>query len=286
MAQSRIGISGWLYPPWRGVFYPDDLRQAGELAFASRQFPTIELNSSFYRLHTPQVYRGWSEQTPARFVFAIKGPRFITHIKRLKNVDDPLSVFFASGPLALGRKLGPFLWQLPPNFRYDHSIIDQFLARLPRRADEALAMARRHAPTDMPEAFLKRRLRHALEVRHVSFLDEDFIRLARRHGVAVVVSDGARRWPMIRDVTAGFVYLRLHGEKKLYGSRYGDASLNRWADRIQAWLDGDQLPDKTLLAPDGMPRRQSRDVYVYFDNDTKVDAPFDAHRLADRLDRS
>lgn len=286
MAQPRIGISGWLYPPWRGVFYPDDLRQADELAFASRQFATIELNSSFYRLHKPGVYRGWSRRTPAGFVFAVKGPRFITHVKRLKNVDDPLSVFFASGPLELGNKLGPFLWQLPPSFSYDRPTIDHFLTLLPRRGDDALAMARRHAPTSAPEAFRRRRLRHALEVRHPSFLDEDFIRLARLHGVAVVVSDGARRWPMIQDVTAGFMYLRLHGEKKLYGSRYGQASLDCWAGRIEAWLDGGQLPNKTLLLPTGIPRRKSRDVYVYFDNDTKVDAPFDAHRLLARLGRA
>lgn len=284
MARARIGISGWLYPPWRGVFYPEPWRQEDELRYASRQFSTIELNASFYRLHTPQVYRGWREQTPSGFLFAVKAPRFITHTKRLKNVDDALSVFLASGPLELREKLGPFLWQLPPSFRYDRARIEAFLATLPRSGADALALARRQRrETRTDDAFRRRRMRHALEVRHASFLDPDFIRLARSYGVAVVVSDGARRWPMIHDVTAGFMYLRLHGERKLYGSRYSDASLDRWAKRIRAWMDGAQRADEPLLLPGGMPYRKSRNVYVYFDNDTKVDAPFDAQRLISRL---
>lgn len=286
MARARIGISGWLYPPWRGVFYPKDLRQEDELRYASRQFGTIELNSSFYRLHKPAVYRGWREQTPAGFLFAVKAPRFITHIKRLKDVDEPMSVFFASGPLELRDKLGPLLWQLPPSFRYDRDRIESFLASLPRNGADALAIARRaRRDTRIDEAFRRRRLRHALEVRHESFLEADFIRQARAYGVAVVVSDGARRWPMIHDVTAGFVYLRLHGEKKLYSSRYGDASLDRWAARLRAWMEGGQLGDQPLLLPEGYPARKSRDAYVYFDNDSKVDAPFDAQRLIERLRR-
>lgn len=284
MARPRIGISGWLYPPWRGVFYPKDLRQADELHYASRRFPTIELNSSFYRLHRPPVYRGWREQTPAGFVFAVKGSRFITHVRRLNHVEDALSAFFASGPLELGDKLGPLLWQLPPSLGYDHARLEAFFAMLPRHGSEALSLARRHERgLRMPEEMRRRRLRHALEVRHPSFLDERFIRLARVHGIAVVVSDGARRWPMIHDVTAGFMYLRLHGREKLYGSRYGDATLDRWAACIDAWLAGGQPDDAHLLLPSGAPRRKSRDVYVYFDNDTKVDAPFDARRLAERL---
>lgn len=286
MARARIGISGWLYPPWRGVFYPEALRQEDELRYASRQFGTIELNSSFYRLHKPAVYRGWREQTPPGFLFAVKAPRFITHVKRLKDVADPMAVFLASGPLELRDKLGPFLWQLPPSFRYDRGRIEAFLAALPRNGAEALAIARRaRRGTRVDDAFRRRRLRHALEVRHESFLDADFIRLARAYGVAVVVSDGARRWPMIHDVTAGFMYLRLHGEKKLYGSRYGDASLDRWAARLRAWMAGGQSADQPLLLPEGAPSRKSRDAYVYFDNDSKVDAPFDAQRLIERLQR-
>jgi len=285
MARLRIGISGWSYRPWQKVFYPADLPADDELDFASRQFPTIELNASFYRLQTPQSYRDWRRRTPPGFVFAVKAPRFLTHVKRLKDMGEPLSVFLASGPLELGNKLGPFLWQLPPNFRYDRARIEAFMAGLPRCGGDALAIARRHARVKSTDVFRRQRLRHALEVRHPSFLDEDFIRLARDHGVAVVVSDGAGRWPMIQDVTAGFMYLRLHGESKLYGGRYSDTSLASWADRIDAWRRGTQPDGIPLLLRRGAPHRRSRDIYVYFDNDTKVDAPFDAHRLIERLDR-
>lgn len=285
MARLRIGISGWSYRPWRKVFYPADLPVDSELHFASRQFNTIELNASFYRLQRPENYREWRQRTPPGFVFAVKAPRFLTHVKRLKDLDEPLSVFLASGPLELGAKLGPLLWQLPPNFRYDRERIEAFMADLPRRGADALAIAGRHAKVPTSEALKRQRLRHALEVRHESFLDEDFIRLARDYGVAVVVSDGAGRWPMIHDVTAGFMYVRLHGENKLYGGRYSDASLDAWARKIDAWRHGGQTADTGLILRPGAPRRQTRDVYVYFDNDTKVDAPFDAQRLIGRLDR-
>lgn len=279
MARLRIGISGWSYRPWRKVFYPADLPADSELNFASRRFNTIELNASFYRLQTPQSYREWRQRTPPGFVFAVKAPRFLTHVKRLKDLQEPFSVFLASGPLALGTKLGPLLWQLPPNFRYDRERIQTFMANLPRSGADALAIAERHAKIETSEAFKRQRLRHALEVRHESFQDEDFIRLAREYGVAVVVSDGAGRWPMIQDITAGFMYLRLHGERMLYGGRYGEASLMEWARKINAWHHGGQPSDTRLILREGVPRRQSRDIYVYFDNDTKVDAPFDAQRL-------
>lgn len=279
MARLRIGISGWSYRPWRKVFYPADLPADSELNFASRRFNTIELNASFYRLQTPQSYREWRQRTPPGFVFAVKAPRFLTHVKRLKDLQEPFSVFLASGPLALGTKLGPLLWQLPPNFRYDRERIQTFMANLPRSGADALAIAKRHAKIETSEAFKRQRLRHALEVRHESFQDEDFIRLAREYGVAVVVSDGAGRWPMIQDITAGFMYLRLHGERMLYGGRYGEASLMEWARKINAWHHGGQPSDTRLILREGVPRRQSRDIYVYFDNDTKVDAPFDAQRL-------
>lgn len=285
MARLRIGISGWSYKPWKKVFYPADLPADEELDFASRQFNTIELNASFYRLQTPESYRDWRRRTPPGFVFAVKAPRFLTHVKRLKDLQEPFSVFLASGPLELDDKLGPFLWQLPPNFRYERERIEAFMADLPRHGADAVKIARQHAPLSTTKTFERQRLRHALEVRHPSFLNEDFIRLAREYGVAVVVSDGARRWPMIHDVTAGFMYLRLHGESKLYGGRYSDRSLADWAAKIDAWRNGTQLPEGTLILPEGAPARKSRDVYVYFDNDTKVDAPFDAHRLIERLDR-
>ncbi|PXV59621.1 Uncharacterized conserved protein YecE, DUF72 family [Dyella jiangningensis] len=286
MAMLCIGISGWHYDTWRGVFYPEDLPVDGELGYAARQFRSIELNASFYRLQRPEDYRAWYRSTPAGFVFAVKAPRFLTHVKRLKDLAQPFSVFLCSGPLELREKLGPFLWQLPPNFHFERDRIETFFAGLPRRGEDACALARQHARTPCPKNFARKRLRHALEVRHPSFLDEDFIRLARVYGVAVVVSDGAGRWPMLQDVTAGFMYVRLHGEQSLYSSRYDDASLARWARRIRSWLRGGTSAKRDLVVRDGMPVRRSRDVYVYFDNDAHVDAPFDALRLADRLRRS
>lgn len=286
MSKVRIGISGWHYEPWRGVFYPKALPADQELTFASQQLGTIELNASFYRLQKPDDYRKWHRATPADFIFAVKAPRFLTHVKRLKQLDDAFGVFLASGPLLLRNKLGPFLWQLPRNFRYHREQIEAFFAFLPRTGKDACEHARRHggdvASTD---AFARRRLRHVLEVRHPSFLDGDFIELARQYDVAVAVSDGAGRWPMIEDVTASFVYVRLHGDKMLYASRYEAPAIRHWADRIQAWRDGFQPASKKLVLPDRPPGKVARDVYVYFDNDANVDAPFDAQRLVKRLDK-
>ncbi|WP_043815060.1 DUF72 domain-containing protein, partial [Rubrivivax gelatinosus] len=167
----RIGISGWRYAPWRGVFYPPDLVQRDELAFASRQLPTIELNGSFYSLQTPSSYRAWHAATPEGFVFAVKGPRYITHLRRLKDVRVPLANFFASGLLALGERLGPLLWQFPPQMRYDAARFDDFLALLPHDTTAAATLAAGH-DARIAEPWLdagpRRRLRHAVEIRHAS----------------------------------------------------------------------------------------------------------------------
>lgn len=290
MARARIGISGWRYAPWRGVFYPDDLPQREELAYASRQLASIEINGSFYSLQRPSSYARWREDTPRGFVFAVKAPRYVTHMRRLRNAEQGLANFFASGVLCLREKLGPILWQLPPSLRYHEEVLEEFLAQLPKDTESAAALARRHA--DLPasktawETDRRRRLRHAMEVRHESFRDPAFIAQLRRHGVALVVADTAKRWPLLEDVTAGFMYLRLHGDKKLYASGYSPAALRAWSARLQAWMRGAQPGDARLAAPDGKPpKRASRDVYVYFDNDQKVRAPFDAMALAKRMKR-
>lgn len=266
---TRIGISGWRYAPWRGRFYPRGLAQRDELAFASRMFSTIEINGSFYSLQRPESYRAWREQTPEGFVFAVKGPRYITHMLRLKEVGAPLANFFASGVLALGPKLGPVLWQLPPGMSYDPERLDSFLALLPRDAGSVLALARARDEHLKARAFLKApdglRIRHALEVRHASFFVPGFFEILRKHGVALVISDAAGKWPSSENLTADFVYVRLHGDKEIYASGYGDAALDRWSARIDAWRNG------------------HRDVFCYFDNDTKVRAPYDAANLARRL---
>lgn len=288
-AQIRIGVSGWRYPPWRGGFYPSGLTQAKELAFASRQFPAIELNGSFYSLQRPASYLHWAADTPDGFVFTVKGPRYVTHLLRLRNAEVAMANFFASGVLALGAKLGPFLWQLPPNLPYDEPVLDAFLARLPRDTDAALALARGRDPARMsgkewlgPVEPL--RLRHALEVRHPSFCQPQTVELLRRHGVALVVADAPRDWPEVGDVTADFVYLRLHGAQQLYASGYTDAQLATWAGRIRAWARGAAPTDMTRLsnAP-AAPAPAAHNVFCFFDNTGENHAPRDALTLAGLL---
>ncbi|QCI12499.1 DUF72 domain-containing protein [Pseudomonas putida] len=288
MSDIRIGISGWRYGPWRKDFYPQGLRQDDELAFASRAVNSIEINGSFYALQTPERYLQWREQTPEGFVFSVKGPRYITHVRRLKDIEEPLANFFASGPLLLGDKLGPLLWQFPPNMRYDETRFAHFLQLLPsdRKAARACAEGCAERLQGNGGTVIKgnARLRHAVEVRHESFLCEGFIKLLRKHKVALVVADSAGKWPYVEDVTADFVYMRLHGDVELYSSGYTARALRRWKQRIQRWSQGSQAEDAQLVVPGAPPRRASRDVYCYFDNDQKVHAPYDARRLLEKLD--
>jgi uncharacterized protein YecE (DUF72 family) len=287
MGDIRIGISGWRYAPWRGVFYPEDLAQARELEFASRVLPTIEINGSFYSLQRPASYQSWYDATPPGFVFAHKGNRYITHILRLRSPEKPLANVMASGVLLLREKLGPFLWQLPPSFKFDAEVIEQFLSMLPHDAQAALELARRHEPRMNGRSALEidgnHPMRHAMEIRNESFNDPAFIKLLRKYKVALVVADTAGKWPDYEDVTADFLYIRLHGEKELYASGYTDEALDSWARRINAWAGGSQIAQARLIVDGQPPKRASRDVYCYFDNDVKVHAPFDAHALAERL---
>jgi uncharacterized protein YecE (DUF72 family) len=287
MADLRIGISGWRYAPWRGTFYPKGLTQARELEYAAGRLNSIEINGSFYALQKPDSYRRWAEQTPDDFVFSLKGPRFITHMKKLADVETPLANFFASGPLALGPKLGPVLWQLPPTLGFDADRLNDFLARLPRTSTAAAELAKAHdARLDdraLTVADADRPLRHAMEVRHPSYRCAEFIELLRAHDVALVVADTAQRFPFLDDVTADFVYVRLHGDEELYVSGYGDAALDRWAGRVRAWAAGETPTTENTVAAAGRSRSTGRDVYVYFDNDVKTHAPYDAIALAERL---
>jgi uncharacterized protein YecE (DUF72 family) len=284
----RIGISGWRYEPWRGVFYPPTLAQRQELAYASRRLSTIEINGSFYSLQRPEYYAQWRDETPAGFVFAVKGGRFITHMLKLRNVETALANFFASGIANLGDKLGPFLWQLPPVLAFDAERLRAFLELLPRDTDAAAALARRRNDKVRGRARLaygpNRPLRHALEVRHPSYDTPAFVALLREQRIALVVADTAGKWPYAEDLTADFVYARLHGDKQLYVSGYTPRALARWAERIRHWRRGDQAPDARLIAPEAAFERRPRDVYVYFDNDAKVKAPRDALALARLVD--
>ena len=286
-ARIRIGISGWRYEPWRGVFYPGDLAQRRELEFASRAFPTIEINGSFYSLQHPESYRSWYEETPPGFVFAIKGGRYITHLLRLRNAERAIANFFASGIFNLREKIGPFLWQFPPQLRYDETRFENFFAGLPRDLESALCVARRRDARMTGRCRLaihdNIRLRHAVEIRHQSFVDERFVAQLRRHAIALVVADTAGKWPYCEDVTADFMYLRLHGDAELYVSGYTDDALERWASRIRAWSAGGEPDDAKRISSTAPPRRRTRDIYCYFDNDVKVRAPFDAHTLMRKL---
>lgn len=279
----RIGVSGWRYPPWRGNFYPAGLPQHRELWHAARHFNSIELNGSFYSLQRPSSYAQWAAATPPGFVFAVKGGRFITHMLKLRHAETALANFFASGLFALGDKLGPVLWQFPPQMRLDPDLFESFFAALPMTTAAAARVARqrdhRLQGRELLEPVHRQRLRHAVEVRHDSFVDPAFIALLRRYGIAWVVADTPQPWPLYEDVTADFVYIRLHGSTELYKSRYTPAQIGRWAAAIAAWQRGAQPADARLIATPPPPKRASRDVYCYFDNTDKLHAPDNAREL-------
>jgi len=269
MAEVRVGVSGWRYAPWRGTFYPPGLAQRRELEHIARTFSTVELNGSFYSLQHPESYARWRESTPRGFTFAVKGGRFITHFKQLRDVEVPLANFFASGVLGLGDRLGPVLWQLPARQRLDLARLADFLALLPRTTTAAAELARSHDERVADRAWfapeVDRPVRHALEVRHASFADDAFRALLREHDVALVVSDGGATWPVFEEPTARLVYVRLHGAAELYVSGYDAGALREWAAKVQGW------------------HAAGHDVLVYFDNDAKVRAPFDALALVEML---
>ncbi|QBJ96181.1 DUF72 domain-containing protein [Rhodococcus sp. ABRD24] len=270
MADVRVGISGWTYPGWRGGFYPPGLVHRKELAYVARRLTSVEINGSFYALQKPESYAKWREETPDDFVFAVKGGRYITHVRRLLDVEAPLANFFASGVFALGPKLGPILWQLPPNLQFEATRLDAFLALLPRTTTEAATLVQRRdekLPDDrvLTVADAHRPIRHALEVRHPSFAVPALVSMARDYGVALVVADTAGRYPRIEEPCADFFYARLHGDAELYASGYTAEALDRWCRRVRGWAAG------------------GRDVFVYFDNDAKGHAPFDAMALLSRL---
>lgn len=280
----RVGISGWTYAPWRGVFYPKGLRREHELAYAADRFRAIEINGTFYGMQRPEAFGSWVEDVPADFVFAVKAPRYITHILRLRDPKVPLANFIASGLLRLGVHLGPILWQFPPNFRFDPARIIPFLKMLPHDTGHAAALGREHDNKLRAPAWLdidiRRPMRHAFEIRHESFRCQEFIDLLRAHDVALVCADSVA-WPRLMDVTSDFVYCRLHGSQELYASGYDNAALDEWALRIKAWARGEEPAEAERIG--GKARARKRDVFVFFDNDKKVRAPANAMELIRRL---
>jgi uncharacterized protein YecE (DUF72 family) len=267
-----VGISGYIYPNWRGVFYPRGLPARRELEYASRQFNSIELNGTFYSLKSPAVFSRWYDETPDDFLFAIKGSRFITHMLKLIGIETALANFLASGVLELGRKTGPFLWQFPATYAFDADRVERFLAMLPQNTTDAEAIAREH------DHRLKRgasivasehvQYRHAFEIRHPSWFCDEFYELLRAYDAALVLADTAGKFPYDEVITTNFVYVRLHGSTQLYVSGYDDPELETWADRIRGWS------------------RLGMDSYTYFDNDAKVYAPRDARNLAEKVAES
>jgi len=284
-SEVRIGISGWNYAGWRGVFYPKGWPHRRELEFASRAFNSTEINGSFYSLQRPTSYRHWYKETPEN-LFSVKGARFITHMKKLREVEVPLANFFASGVLALEEKLGPILWQFPPNFGWNEKRFREFFQLLPKTTKEAALLGRRHDSKLKTRAWLKvkcnRALRYCVEIRHVSFLVPDFFELLREFNIAFVFADTAGKWPSAEDLTANFVYCRLHGDTQLYTSGYSDRALDWWATRLKLWRKGQQRTDAKPVA--AKRKSEEHDLFVYFDNDAKVHAPFDAQTLARKME--
>lgn len=281
----RIGISGWKYDGWRKVFYPAKLPQKRELAYAATRFATVEINGTFYSLQRPESFARWSSQTPDDFIFAVKGSRYITHMLQLKRANAALANFFASGILRLGPKLGPILWQFSPRFIFNPEPLEKFLKILPQTTLEAAALARKHDGRVTGRSFMAvhedHPIRHAIEIRHDSFIDPQFIELLRVYNAALVCADTVA-WPRLMDVTADFVYCRLHGSEELYASGYDDNALDAWATRVAAWARGHEPDDAERASPKSGRKPGARDVFVYFDNDAKVRAPFDAEGLITR----
>jgi uncharacterized protein YecE (DUF72 family) len=286
--QIRIGISGWRYKGWRSVFYPPKLAQRRELEYAGSKFGTVEINGTFYSLQRPSSFRDWAAATPDRFVFSVKGPRFLTHMLKLRGVEQALANFCANGMLELGPKLGPVLWQFPPQMRFDAAKFAAFFKQLPRAQGAVARLARRHddrltgrTTLSAARGLAKTAVRHCVEIRHESFACAEFVELLREHDIGLVVADTVE-WPLLFDLSADFVYVRLHGSEELYASGYESEALEQWAERIVAWAMGEPA-ELFGQARHGHPQphhdARPRDVYVYFDNDAKVRAPFDAMAL-------
>jgi uncharacterized protein YecE (DUF72 family) len=271
MARAYVGLSGWVYPHWRARFYPEGLPPSRWLRFVAARFPSVEVNAAFYRMQRPETFERWRAEVPREFVFAVKGSRYVTHMLKLGGGVAPVANFFAQGVLRLGAQLGPIVWQLPPMLGFSRERAEGFFARLPRDLAAAERLARRHDARLRGRCALtaadgrERPVRHALEVRHPSWICDEALRLLEDHEIALVVADTAGRYPLHEAMTAPFVYARLHGAEQLYASGYHDHEIARWAASVRRWL------------------ASGRDAYVYFDNDFEALAPRDAARLITAL---
>ncbi|WP_185982694.1 DUF72 domain-containing protein [Aureimonas mangrovi] len=259
----RTGIGGWTFEPWDKSFYPKGLAKKRQLEYASRQLSTIEVNGTYYRTQTPETFAKWAAEVPDGFVFALKASRFSTNRKVLAEAGESVERFIGSGLAELGDRLGPIVWQFAPTKQFDPDDFGAFLALLPAKTD-GLA------------------LHHAVEVRNPSFVSQDFVSLARRHGVAIVYAEH-ETYPEIADVTADFVYLRLQKGRDEIETAYPSDELDQWAGRLKTLAAGETPGDLPLAAPDAPAEKRSRDVFAYFIHEGKVRAPHAAMALAQRL---
>jgi uncharacterized protein YecE (DUF72 family) len=259
----RVGVGGWLYAPWRGVFYPQGLKQADELAYAASKLSAIEINATHYRLQNAKTFRKWADATPETFVFSVKGPRIVTNAKALAETGNFVQRFLASGLAELGQKLGPILWQLPPYKRFNADDMAAFLALLPRALDGI-------------------KLDHVVEVRHASFATPEFAALLREHGASAVYTD-AEGWPSIADATGDVTYARLQRGDDALPCAYPPASLDDWATRARTLASGDVPDDLPRLDATHRAETKPRDVFIYFIHEGKLRAPAAAMALIERL---
>jgi uncharacterized protein YecE (DUF72 family) len=261
--QIRIGVGGWTFEPWRGVFYPESLKQKDELAYASRKLTAIEINGTYYSSFKPPSWRKWRDETPEDFVFAVKASRFCVNRRELASAGESIERFFAQGMEELGARLGPVLWQLAPTKKFEPDDLDGFLGLLPKTLGG-------------------RPLRHALEVRHPSFQAPDFAALLRKHAVACVYARHAT-YPEIADVTADFVYARLQTGRDEIETAYPPPELDAWAERLKLWANGGAPADLPLVDQAHQPARSQRDVFAFVIHEGKVRAPAAAMALIERV---
>lgn len=260
--QIHIGIGGWTFAPWRGVFYPEKLAQSKELSYAASKLTSIEINGTYYGSQKPESFRKWASEVPDGFIFSVKGPRFATNRRVLAEAGDSIKRFYDSGVTEMGDRLGPVLWQFAPTKKFDEADFGAFLDLLPRKFD-GLA------------------LRHVVEVRNDSFCTPAFIALLRKHNVAVVYADHAK-YPAIADITSDFVYVRLQTGKDTVKTAYPPKELDAWAKRLTLWAQGSE-PDDLARFDKTPPKKEPRDVFAYVIHEGKIRAPAGAMELIERV---
>jgi uncharacterized protein YecE (DUF72 family) len=261
--QIYVGIGGWTYEPWRGVFYPQGLPHAKELTYAATHLTSIEINGTFYRSQSPATFRKWAGEVPDGFVFSVKGPRFVVQRGKLAEAGESIERFFATGVLELGDRLGPVLWQFAPTKKFDEADFGAFLELLPQKRDG-------------------RRIRHVVEVRHASFCAPAFTALLRKFSIPVVFSEHAT-YPALADITGDFVYARLQKGEDSIATGYPPNALDAWAGRVRAWASGSEPADLPRVDADQPAGAKARDVFAYFIHEGKVRAPAAAMALIERL---